>query len=96
MEETLRRVVGMFAIALWDRGKQRLHLVRDRLGEKPLYYGWCRGAFVFASELKALRRFPGFDNPVNRDVLATYLRFVYVPEPWSIYQGITSWSPAAG
>lgn len=93
LEATLRRLVGMFAIALWDRAERRLHLARDRLGEKPLYYGWCRGVFVFASELKALRRFPGFDNPVDRDVLATYLRFVYVPEPWSIYRGIYKLEP---
>ncbi|MCB2262498.1 MAG: asparagine synthase (glutamine-hydrolyzing) [Candidatus Thiosymbion ectosymbiont of Robbea hypermnestra] len=93
LEATLRRLVGMFAIALWDRTERRLHLARDRLGEKPLYYGWCRGGFVFASELKALRRFPGFDNPIDRDVLATYLRFVYVPEPWSIYRGIYKLEP---
>ncbi|WP_133512494.1 asparagine synthase (glutamine-hydrolyzing) [Candidatus Thiosymbion oneisti] len=93
LEETLRRAVGMFAIALWDRAERQLHLARDRLGEKPLYYGWCRGGFVFASELKALRRFPGFDNPVDRNALAAYLRFLYVPEPWSIYQGIYKLEP---
>ena len=93
VEETLRRSVGMFALALWDRAERRLHLARDRLGEKPLYYGWCGGAFLFASELKALRAYPGFDRPVDRSALAAYLRFLYVPEPWSIYQGIYKLEP---
>ncbi len=94
IDETLKRTVGMFAIALWDRAERELHLARDRLGEKPLYYGWCRGAFVFASELKALRAFPGFDCAVDRDVLATYLRFSYVPEPYSIYRGVYKLEPS--
>jgi len=57
----LRRFTGMFAFALWDRKERRLHLARDRIGEKPLYYGWSNGAFVFGSELKALRAYPAFD-----------------------------------
>jgi asparagine synthase (glutamine-hydrolysing) len=84
--ETLRRTVGMFAIALWDRRERVLYLARDRFGEKPLYYGWSGGAFVFGSELKALRAWPGFDNPVCRQALVQYLRFMYVPAPRSIYQ----------
>ncbi len=87
-EATLARTVGMFAIALWDRHDRRLYLARDRFGEKPLYYGWVDGAFVFGSELKALRAYPGFSNPVCRQALAEYLRFMYVPAPRSIYQGI--------
>ncbi len=86
LRATLERVVGMFAIALWDRTERRLYLARDRFGEKPLYYGWTRGAFVFGSELKALRRFPGFDNPVDRDVLALYMQFCQVPAPYAIYR----------
>ena len=87
-EATLARTVGMFAIALCDRHDGRLYLARDRFGEKPLYYGWVGDAFVFGSELKALRAYPGFSNPVCRQALAEYLRFMYVPAPRSIYQGI--------
>lgn len=93
VEATLQRCVGMFALALWDTGEQTLTLARDRLGEKPLYYGWAGGAFVFGSELKALRAFPGFDAPVCRQALAQYLRFSYVPAPRSIYQGIYKLEP---
>jgi asparagine synthase (glutamine-hydrolysing) len=97
IEVTLAKTVGMFAIALWDLRERILHLMRDRFGEKPLYYGWtgsgaCR-AFVFGSELKALRAFPGFDNPVCRQALAQYMRFLYVPAPRSIYQGIYKLEP---
>ncbi len=92
IEATLQRTVGMFAIALWDTRERSLHLARDRFGEKPLYYGWTgkagSRAFVFGSELKALRAFPGFDNAVCRQALAQYMRFMYVPAPRSIYQGI--------
>jgi len=97
MEATLQRCVGMFAIALWDRQTRTLTLARDRLGEKPLYYGWVgRGedrAFVFGSELKALRAYPGFANPVCRQALTQYLRFMYVPAPRSMYQGIYKLEP---
>jgi len=90
---TLQRAVGMFAIALWDRSERRLTLARDRLGEKPLFYGWVRGAFVFGSELKALRAYPGFDNPISRDALALYLQHCAVPAPYSIYQDIFKLEP---
>ena len=90
---TLRRAVGMFAIALWDRAERHLTLARDRLGEKPLFYGWVRGAFVFGSELKALRAYPGFINPINRDALALYLQHCAVPAPYSIYQDIFKLEP---
>ena len=90
---TLQRTVGMFAIALWDRAERRLTLVRDRLGEKPLFYGWVRGAFVFGSELKALRAYPRFDNPICRDALALYLQHCAVPAPYSIYQDIFKLEP---
>jgi asparagine synthase (glutamine-hydrolysing) len=97
VEATLRKTVGMFAIALWDLQERKLHLARDRFGEKPLYYGWtgngaCR-AFLFGSELKALRSFPTFANPVCREALALYMRFMYVPAPRSIYQGIYKLEP---
>lgn len=88
LEAALRRFVGMFAFALWDRQERRLHLVRDRLGIKPVYYGWVGGCFLFGSELKALKVFPGFDLPINRGALALMMRHNYVPAPHSIYQGI--------
>lgn len=97
VEDTLQRCVGMFAIALWDRERRTLTLARDRFGEKPLYYGWVghgdQRALVFGSEMKALWAYPGFDAPVCRQALAQYLRFMYVPAPRSIYQGIYKLEP---
>jgi asparagine synthase (glutamine-hydrolysing) len=97
VEVTLNKTIGMFAIALWDRDEKKLLLVRDRFGEKPLYYGWVgdgiNSAFVFGSELKALRAFPGFVNPVCRESLSMYMRFTYVPAPLSIYQNIYKLEP---
>ena len=87
------RFNGMFAFALWDRQERELHLVRDRLGEKPLYYGWIGKVLVFGSELKALRAHPGFRMEVDRDALALYLRHNYVPAPYSIYKGISKVLP---
>lgn len=93
IEQSLQATVGMFAIALWDIREATLHLARDRFGEKPLYYGWVAGAFAFGSELKALRALPGFANPVCRQSLAQYLRYMYVPAPRSIYEGIFKLEP---
>ena len=91
----LQRFSGMFAFALWDRQAQTLHLARDRLGEKPLYYGWMDGVFLFGSELKALRAHPKWKGEINRDALALYLRHGYVPGPFSIYQGIFKLVPGS-
>lgn len=95
IEESTRRFNGMFAFAVWDRHERVLHLARDRLGEKPLYYGWVGGTLVFASELKALKRYPGFDATIDRRSLTALLRFNYIPDPHSIYQGIRKLPPAS-
>jgi asparagine synthase (glutamine-hydrolysing) len=84
----LRRSSGMFAFALVDRREKRLHLVRDRLGEKPLYYGWAGESLLFGSELKALRQHPAWQGGVDRGALALFLRHGYVPAPHSIYRGV--------
>ena len=94
LPETLRRCVGMFALALWDRQERSLTLARDRCGEKPLYYGRQGRAFLFGSELKALRKHPAFHSQVNRGALALYLRHNYVPDPFSIYDNM--WKLPAG
>ena len=93
LEAALQRFIGMFAFALWDRTSRQLQLVRDRLGIKPLYYGWSGKAFLFASELRAIERFPRFDGEVDRDALALYLRFNNVPAPWSMLKGIRKLMP---
>jgi asparagine synthase (glutamine-hydrolysing) len=93
VEGAARRFVGMFVFALWDRRERVLHLVRDRLGIKPLFYGWVGRTLVFGSELKALRAFPGFDAGVDRGALALYLRHGYVPSPFTIYTGIRKLPP---
>jgi asparagine synthase (glutamine-hydrolysing) len=90
---TLQRAVGMFAIALWDRHERRLSLARDRVGEKPLYYGRVGSQWVFASELKAIRQTPGFKGDVDRDALAAYVAGGYVPAPRCIYEGINKVVP---
>ncbi len=93
LDRSLQRFNGMFAFALWDRQEQVLHLARDRFGEKPLYYGWVGHTLLFASELKALKAHPAFRGEVNRDALTLYLRYCYLPAPYSIYQGIYKLSP---
>lgn len=93
LDATLRLSAGMFAIALWDRRDRRLSLARDRIGEKPLYWGWASQALVFGSELKALREHPDFPHDVCRHALAQYLRFAYVPAPRSIHPGIYKLEP---
>lgn len=88
IRDTLRRADGMFALALWDAASGTLHLARDRLGEKPLYYGWLGKTFVFGSELKALKAHPDWKPEVDRQALLGYFGLGYVPAPYSIYEGI--------
>ncbi|NJA05722.1 asparagine synthase (glutamine-hydrolyzing) [Methylococcaceae bacterium WWC4] len=88
LEQTLAACVGMFAFALWDRRERILTLARDRLGEKPLYYGWQNGSLLFGSELKALKAHPDFRGEIDRDALTQFLRLSYVPAPLSIYRDI--------
>lgn len=92
-EATLAKLNGMFAFALWDRKRQILTLARDRLGEKPLYYGNIGGGFVFGSELSAMTAHPDWRGSVDPDVLALYLRHGYVPDPYSIYRDTYKLSP---
>ena len=93
LEPTLSRCTGMFAFALWDRKERLLHLVRDRFGEKPLYYGWVGRDLVFGSELKALRSHPQFAAPIDRQALKAFAARTYVPAPLSIYRGIFKLPP---
>lgn len=95
VEETLATIEGMFAFALWDRQQRALYLARDRMGQKPLYYGWQGGCFLFASELKALKANPAFSATVDRGALALLLRYNYVPGPYSIYEGIRKLPPGS-
>ncbi|MCF6168477.1 asparagine synthase (glutamine-hydrolyzing) [Lutibacter sp.] len=88
IDTTLKKCVGMFAFAIWDNDTKEIILARDRMGEKPLYYGWINNNFVFASELKSLKQFPGFKKEIDRNSLALYLRYSAVPEPFSIYKDI--------
>jgi len=93
VQETLKRAVGMFALAVWDRETASLTLARDRLGEKPLYYGWQGSSLLFGSELKALARHPAFRGDVDDSALASFLKLGYVPTPLSIYRGILKLLP---
>lgn len=92
--EATKRFNGMFAFAVWDKQERVLQLGRDRCGEKPLYYGWVGETLVFASELKAVQKFPGFNAAVDREALTSLLRFNYIPDPLCIYQGFKKLPPA--
>ena len=97
LEATLKKSIGMFAIALWDSQTHTLTLARDRMGEKPLYYGWQGSGndrvFLFGSELKALKAHPAFSAEIDRGALCLLLRHNYIPAPYSIYQGIAKLEP---
>ena len=93
VEATARRLVGIFALALWDRQERALHLVRDQVGVKPLYWAGFGGTVLFGSQPKALRAHPEFRAAIDRDALTAYFRFAYVPAPHSIYQGVHKLEP---
>jgi asparagine synthase (glutamine-hydrolysing) len=88
LENTLQRVNGMFSFGLWDSVEHTLMLVRDRIGKKPMYYGWSGDAFFFASELKALRQHPDFSPQIDFGALGLFIQYSWVPTPYSIYQTI--------
>ena len=88
MMDALKMCKGMFALAVYDKEKNTVTLARDRVGEKPLYYGMVAGAFSFASDIGCLRVIDGFDNEINTEVLDIYFTEGYIPAPYSIYKGI--------
>ena len=95
VEKTVKLIIGMFSLAVWDKKLKQLTLIRDRFGEKPLYFGFVNNNFVFASELKSIKRIPRFKNDISRDSLNLFLRFAYVPSPRSIYKNIYKLLPGS-
>jgi asparagine synthase (glutamine-hydrolysing) len=95
LEQALTRSVGMFALALWDSRERRLYLSRDRIGERPLYYGLMGNVVLFGSELKALKAHPAWCGEIDRDVVTLLLRYGYIPAPFSIFKGIWKLPPAS-
>jgi asparagine synthase (glutamine-hydrolysing) len=95
IEPTLKRLIGMFAIALWDRRDRTLTLIRDRLGIKPLYWAKFGELFLFGSELKALRAHPGWTAKIDRNAVAAFMRHNYIPAPHTIYQGVHKLEPGS-
>ncbi len=93
VEATVKKLIGMFAFALWDRQEKTMTLVRDRFGIKPLYYAQQGDLFLFGSELKALTAHKGWKQEIDRNALASYMRFSYVPAPQSIYHGVSKLAP---
>ncbi len=93
IDATIEKMNGQFALALWDRREHILYLMRDRLGVKPLYYGWMGNTFLFGSEMKALQKHPDFKGEIDRDALALFMRHNCIPAPYSIFKGIEKMRP---
>ena len=93
LDKALTKLVGMFAIALWDKRERTLTLIRDRLGKKPLYWSLTGGTLMFGSELRALRCHPAFATELNRDAIALYLRHGCFPAPYTVYRGVQQLKP---
>lgn len=93
VKEALSYMKGMFALALYDRKEKKIYLTRDRVGEKPLYFGMVKGSFVFASDLACIKALKGFDAPIYKEVLGLYFQYGYIPAPYSIYEGIYKLEP---
>lgn len=93
IKRTLEIAKGMFAFAVYDRQDKTLYLARDRMGEKPLYYGKVGGSFVFASDIASIKALKEFNNDINTEVLNLYFMYGYIPQPYSIYKGIWQLSP---
>ncbi|AUR53124.1 asparagine synthase (glutamine-hydrolyzing) [Aquella oligotrophica] len=95
IENTVSRLIGMFAFALYDIEQQVLYLVRDRLGIKPLYWCFNNGVLIFGSELKSLKKSPTWEKKIDRNAVATYLRYGYIPAPYTIYEGVQKLEPGS-
>ncbi len=93
VEATVKRLIGMFTIGVWDRRERALTLVRDRLGIKPLYWAKFGALFLFGSELKALRAHPGWTPRIDRSAVAAFMRHNYIPAPHTIYEGVHKLEP---
>lgn len=95
IEKAVKMCKGMFAIALYDREERKVYLLRDRVGEKPLYYGMVNQSFVFASDVGCISALEGFSNPINKEVLDLYFLHGYIPAPYSIYEKIWKLEPGS-
>ena len=95
IKKALQKFTGMFAIAIWNKVEKKLTLARDRFGEKPMYYGWIGDAFVFCSELKALKVYPQFKNLLDRESIDSFFQYSYIPSPRTIYKNIYKLCPAS-
>jgi asparagine synthase (glutamine-hydrolysing) len=95
VEKTLDYCKGMYAFALWDKKHRKLILIRDPMGEKPLYYGWVNNNFVFGSEIRVFKNFPNFNNKISEKAVSLYTQFNYIPTPLSIYDNIFKLNPGS-
>lgn len=95
LNQTCQKIIGMYAFIIWDRKEKTIHLMRDRLGKKPLYLGWAGKDLVMGSELKALRAHPNFEGQINRNALALYMKYGFMQSPHTIYQGVWTLPPGA-